>query len=218
MHRLEPDFPTDLATLFVPLANGVRWVQRDGRVPDGGTVVVQGPGAHGLGCLIAAREAGARVIVTGVSGLDDARLAAARAFGAMTVEADRADVVAAVREATDGRMADLVVDLVPGAPETVETALQIARKGGTIVLVASKHGRPVAGFLNDAVVRQELTVRGVRGRDYQSVEAALDIIRSRRYPLERLRTHRLGLDEVDRALRIVGERIDAAAIHAAIFP
>ncbi len=217
VHRLGGTVSPDLASLFVPIANGVRWVQKEGRLRPGGTVVVQGPGAHGLGCVIAAREAGAgRIIVVGRSA--GARLEAARALGAMTIEAERADVVSAVREATAGEMADLIIDLAPGATETVEAAIAMARKGGTILLVASKHGKPVTGFLNDTVVRNELTVKGVRGRDYESVEDALRIIRSGRYPLDRVRTHRLPLRETDQALRILGERTDPAAIHVAVAP
>ncbi|MBI3975361.1 MAG: alcohol dehydrogenase catalytic domain-containing protein [Armatimonadetes bacterium] len=217
VHRLEESLSADLATLFVPISNGVRWVRTEGRLRPGGMLVVQGPGAHGLGCVIAALEAGAgRIIVVGRSA--GTRLEAARALGALTIEAGRTDVVEAVREMTNGEMADVVVDLAPGATETVEAALAMARKGGTIILAASKHGRPVAGFLNDTVVRNELTVKGVRGRDYQSVEEALRIIRSGRYPLDRVRTHRFSLAETDRALRILGERSDPSAIHAAVFP
>jgi threonine dehydrogenase-like Zn-dependent dehydrogenase len=216
VHRLPESLSPDLATLFVPVSNGVRWVTVEGHLRPGGTVVVQGPGAHGLGCVVAAREAGAgRVIVVGRSA--GPRLEAARELGAVTLEA-RSDPAEAVREATNGEMADLVIDLAPGAPETVEVAIALARKGGTVILAASKHGRPVAGFLNDLVVRNELTVKGVRGRDYESVERALRIIASGRYPLERLRTHRLPLSEADRALRIIGERADPSAIHVAVTP
>ena len=217
VHNLSEDLSADLATLFIPISNGVRWVLKEARLPPGGTVVVQGPGAHGLGCVIAAVEGAAgRIIVIGRS--RGARLETAQALGAVPIEADRTDVVAAVREMTNGEMADVVVDLAPGATETVETAIALARKGGTVILAAYKHGKPVAGFLNDSVVRKELTVKGVRGHDYRSVEEALRIIRSGRYPLERLRTHRLPLSEVDQALRIVGERTDPSAIHVAVVP
>lgn len=217
VHRLPAELSSDLATLFVPISNGVRWVLKEGRMPRGGTVVVIGPGAHGLGCVIAAVDGGAgRVIAVGRS--PSARLKAAEALGALAIEADRTDVVGAVREMTNGAMADVVVDLAPGSVDTVETALQIARKGGTVILASSKHGRPVAGFQSDTVVRKELTVKGVRGRDYQSVEDALRIIRSARYPLARLRTHRFPLSQADQALRVLGERTDPAAIHVTVVP
>ncbi len=217
VHRLPPDLSFDLATLFVPISNGVRWVLKEGRMPRGGTVVVIGPGAHGLGCVVAAIDGGAgRVIAIGRS--RGTRLEAARALGATPIEANGTDVVAVVREITSGAMADVVIDLAPGAADTVQTALQIARKGGTVILASSKHGRPVSSFPSDIIVRNELKIKGVRGRDYQSVEDALRIIGSGRYPLQRLRTHEFSLGEVDQALRVQGERTDPSAIHVMVAP
>lgn len=216
IHRLPADVPADLATLFVPISNGIRWVLKEGKMPTGGTVVVIGPGGHGLGCVIAAVWGGAgRVVAVGRT--RGARLAAAEALGALGIASDETDVISAVRDATGGEMADVIVDLAPGAPETIATAIQIARKGGTIILTAAKHGKPV-DFVSDLVVRNELTVKGVRGRDYASVEDALEIIRSGRFPLRRLRTHEFPLVEVDRALRVQGERADPSAIHVAVVP
>ncbi len=211
------DLSADLATLFVPISNGVRWVLKEGRLPRGGTVVVFGPGAHGLGCVVAAVEGGAdHVIAVGRS--HGARLEAARALGAIPIASEVTDVVTAVREITSGAMADVVVDLAPGAADTVQMGLALARKGGTVILASAKHGTPVAGFQSDMIVRKELTVKGVRGRDYQSVEDALRIIRSGRYPLERLRTHEFPLSKADLALRVLGERTDPSAIHVTVVP
>jgi threonine dehydrogenase-like Zn-dependent dehydrogenase len=179
--------------------------------------VIIGPGAHGLGCVVAAGE-GRAAHVFAVGRTAGARLEAARALGAVPIESSRQDVIAAVREATGGRMADVVVDLAPGAPETVQMAVALARKGGTVVLASAKHGQPVSGFDGDAIVRNEITVRGVRGRDYRSVEEALQVIRAGRHPLQRLRTHTFPLAEADRALRVLGERTDPAAIHVAVVP
>lgn len=217
VHQLPDNVSSDLATLFVPISNGIRWVLKEGRLPRGGTAVIIGPGAHGLGCVVAALEGGAKHIFA-VGRSAGARLEAARALGATAIEAGRTEVVAEVREITNGEMADLIVDLAPGVPETVETALALARKGATIILAASKHRKPIAGPLSDIVIRKELTVKGVRGRDYQSVEEALRVIRSRRYPLERLRTHQFPLSQTDRALRVMGERTDPSAIHVTVVP
>jgi len=217
VHRLPPGLSPDLATLFVPISNGVRWVLKEGRMPRGGTVVVIGPGAHGLGCVVAAIDGGAGRVIA-IARSRGARLEAAQTLGAIGIESDGNDVVAAVREATGGAMADVIVDLAPGAVDTVETALQIARKGATVILASAKYGRPIAGFQSDAVVRRELTVKGVRGRDYESVEDALRIIASGRYPLDRVRTHEFSLDQADQALRVQGERTDRSAVHVTVVP
>jgi threonine dehydrogenase-like Zn-dependent dehydrogenase len=219
VHRLDDAVPAELAALFVPISNGLRWVLDDGGGSVGDSLLVLGPGQHGLGCVVAAREGGLGTIVVGGTSRSPDRLAVARALGAdATVAVDREDVVARVLDATNGRGADVVVDLTPGAVEAVEWALEAAAKRATVVLAGSKHGLPVPGFSNDTTVRKELTIRGVRGRDYASVERALRLIASRRYPLERLATHSFALDHVDRALRLLGERWDPTAIHVNVVP
>lgn len=218
LHRIPTDLPAELATLFVPISNGLRWVDLGGGAP-GKSILIQGPGQHGLGCVVAAREAGLDPII--VSGLSrsPARLETARTLGAThTIEADRGDVAAEVGKITGGDMADVVIDLVPGKAETVETAIAAAAKGARVILAASKHGKPVEGFSNDAAVRKELTIRGVRGRHSPSVDEAIGIIAEGRHPLELIATHRFELQHVDQALRVVGERTEPDAIHVSVIP
>ena len=212
------DLDPELAALFVPIANGIRWVVQEGGLQLGQTLVVQGPGQHGLGCVVAAREAGAgRIIVVGTAA-DRHRLDVATALGAdHVVIADDVDVVDVVLDLTGGG-ADLVVDLAPGVPETVERAIGMCAKRGTVILVASKHAKPIAGFPHDVVVRKELRLLGVRGHDHRSVVPAIELIRSGTHPLRLLTTHRFPLDRADEALRMAGQRTDPAAIHVSIVP
>jgi threonine dehydrogenase-like Zn-dependent dehydrogenase len=219
VYRLPDGLNADLAALFVPLSNGIRWVVHEGGGAIGQSIVVQGPGQHGLGCVVAAKQAGMGPII--VSGLeaDAQRLGVATRLGAdHVVEADRDDLVARVTELTGGQGADVVVDDSPGATAPVTAAMAMAAKRGVVVLAGSKHGQPVPDFPHDMVVRKEVTLRGVRGHDHRSVEPALAILASGRYPLELLTTHRFGLDEVDSALRMVGERTDPDAIHVNVVP
>jgi threonine dehydrogenase-like Zn-dependent dehydrogenase len=219
VHRLDDSIPGELAAMFVPISNGLRWVLADGGGRVGESLLVLGPGQHGLGCVVAGREGGMGTIVVAGTSRSPDRLEVARALGAdHTIEADREDVVARVLEATDGRGADVIVDLTPGAIEAIEWAIDGAAKRGTLILAGSKHGNPVSGFSNDKTVRKELTIRGVRGRDFQSVEKALSLIGSGHHPLELMATHSFGLEEVDRALRLLGERWDPSAIHINVTP
>lgn len=208
----------ELAALFVPLGNGVRWVSHEGALRIGETAVVIGPGQHGLGCVVAAKEAGAgRVIVLGAE-RDAGRLALAAELGADHVLAAPADPVAAVLELTDGQGADLVVDLAPGAVSSVVDAIGMAGKRARVLLAASKHGRPVQGFPHDQVVRREVLLRGVRGHDQRSVEPAIEIIRSGRYPLARMCTHRFGLERAADALHTAAPGGQSGAIHVSVVP
>jgi threonine dehydrogenase-like Zn-dependent dehydrogenase len=219
VHRLDDSIPAELAALVIPISNGVQWVAKEGGLRIGGSVLIQGPGQHGLGCVVAAHHAGASTIVVAGTSRSPGRLALARELGAThTVESDREDVLGAVRDITGGELVDLVVDLTPGAWAPVAAGIEAARKLGVVVLAGSKHGKPLESFAHDTVVRKELTVKGVRGHDQDSVEAAISIIASGRYPLERMCTHRFGLDRVDEALRVVGERTDPSAVHVSVVP
>jgi NADPH:quinone reductase-like Zn-dependent oxidoreductase len=83
-----------------------------------------------------AKALGARVIVTSSS---DEKLARARELGAdATVNHTDADVAAAVREATDGHGADIVVEHVGEA--TWKTSLQVAASGGRVTVCGATSG------------------------------------------------------------------------------
>jgi threonine dehydrogenase-like Zn-dependent dehydrogenase len=58
----------------------------------------------------------------------------------------------------------------------------------------------------------------MRGHSYQSVEMALGIIASGRYPLGKMCTHSFALAEVGEALRTVGGEGRPDAIHCSVDP
>ena len=132
VHKIDESIDPAIATLFNPIGAGFRWAVDMPRLQPGETIVILGPGQRGLGSVIAAKEAGAgRIIVTGLE-RDAAKLALAREFGAdLTLLADRDDLRTAVREATDGRGADVVIDVTAYATQAVTQAIDLARRGGT---------------------------------------------------------------------------------------
>lgn len=220
MHRVPASVPDTLATLALPLGNGFEWAYLQGRVKIGETVVIQGPGQQGLACVIAAREAGAACII--VSGLstpaDKRRLALARKFGANhTIEADTVDIIEEVTRITNGEMADLVIDCASGGPETITSAIRLARIKGRIVIGGRKFS-PIPQFDSDLLVTHFLSVMGVRGHSFESVEMAIQIIASGNYPLEEMCTHIFRLDDVDQALHTVGGKGLPGAIHCTVDP
>lgn len=218
LHRVPAGVPAVQAALALPLGNGIEWTYLQGGAGLGQCVVIQGPGQQGLACVIAAKEAGAGpIIVTGLSS-DAHRLALARELGAHhTIDAEREDVVKAVAGITGGAMADLVLDCASGGPATAVSAIRLARKRGRVILGAQKR-RPIPEFESDLLIRKFLTVKGMRGHSYPSVEMALQIIASGRYPLERLCTHLFGLREVREALLTVGGETGREAIHCSVDP
>ncbi len=117
------------AALVEPLACVLRGVEETGLEP-GDTVVVIGLGPIGLMFVRLAHVAGARVIAIGRRKTQIDR--AARMGASESLISDgRTDLAKSVRDLTDGRGADIVIEAV-GLPEAWETAVKLVRRGGTV--------------------------------------------------------------------------------------
>lgn len=104
-----------------------------GGVGRGDSVAVIGCGGVGDAAIAGARLAGAATIVA--IDIDDRKLEWARGFGAThTVNSRETDPVEAVREATGGNGADVVIEAI-GRPETYRQAFYARDLAGTVVLV-----------------------------------------------------------------------------------
>ncbi len=121
------------AALIEPVAACANGVLRAARLPPG-TMVVVGVGFMGLVCVQLFHLLGQRVIASDPS---EERRALARRLGAeQTLDPGGEDVISAVKRLTGGRGAEAVLCAVGGKALT-EQALQMACKGGTLVLLAS---------------------------------------------------------------------------------
>ena len=68
-------------------------------------------------------------------------------------------------------------------------------------------------------ILRQVRVQGVGGHDHASVDAALEVIASRAFPLELMRTHTLPLAHAERAIRMVGRELDGEdPIHVTLVP
>jgi threonine dehydrogenase-like Zn-dependent dehydrogenase len=224
MHKVPEGVPPRMAAMALPLGNGFQWTYFDGKAGLGQTVVVQGPGQQGLACVIAARASGAKtVIATGLS-QDADRLAVAKRLGAdHTIMVDKESLKDRVMKITEGRGADLVLDVSSGgATEVINGGLSILKiRYGTLVVAAFKR-KPIDGFDIDMVISKAVTLRGVRGHSFQAVEMGLELMKNPgNIDLEAMSTHEFGLDEADTAVRTVAGEMrvgKSQAIHVTIDP
>ena len=114
-------------------------------------------------------------------------------------------------------MADLVIDCASGGPASVVSAIELARKKGRVILGGQKRQK-VPAFDSDRIIANFLTVKGMRGHSYESVELALQLIAGNRHNVTAMSTHTFSLQETDLALRsLVGEGV-ACPIHMTIEP
>lgn len=125
-------------------------------VRPGGTVAVIGDGAVGLCGVLAARRLGAERII--MLGRHADRLEIARRFGATDVVTSRDEqAVGEVKEMTSGG-AESVLECV-GAQAAMDTAVGIARPGGSIGYVGVPHGSEEAVDLS-RMFMSNITLRG----------------------------------------------------------
>jgi threonine dehydrogenase-like Zn-dependent dehydrogenase len=219
MHRLPPQMPVELATMYQALAAGVRWAVQVPRTALGDIVLILGCGQRGLGAVIACREAGAgTIIVTGLA-RDRFKLDLALALGAdHVVEVDREDTVARVLEITNGAGADVVIDVVPASPHPIIHAVEAVRIGGTIVIAGVKGKDTRVALDTDRVLFKELTIHGVYSQGRPAYEQALRILAENRYRLERLHTHSFPLERAAEAIQALGGElpgIEAICVNVA---
>lgn len=128
---------------------------------EGETVAVIGAGGVGLNVVQLARALGAgRVVAVDV---DAAKLETARRIGASdTVDAAGADPVQVVRELTDGRGADIVLEVI-GLPATFRQATEMAADGGRCVMIGIAGPGRLGEVEIARLVRRKLQVLGSYG-------------------------------------------------------
>jgi threonine dehydrogenase-like Zn-dependent dehydrogenase len=220
LHKVAADIPAELAVMFNPLGAGIRWAVQLPGTTIGDTIAILGPGQRGLAGVIAAREAGASVIIVTGLGRDGKKLALAREFGAThTIDVEKEDPVARVREITGGRGVDVAVDVTSYATAAVTQAIDMVRRCGTVVLAGTKGPKPVENFLSDKIVGKEIRVQGALGVDFRAYAPAIRLIESRRYPLEKMHTHTIALEQAEHAIKLLaGEIPGEDAIHIMLKP
>jgi alcohol dehydrogenase len=209
VHRVTKSLLPEIGVLVCAvLGNGVRWLQMIGGISAGDTVVIEGPGQQGLAGVIVAKEAGAgKVIVTGMS-RDRRRMELAKKFGAdLTIDVETIDPVKAVSEMTEGRMADIVMD-VTGNPKGAVIAIDLVKKKGTVVIPGFYGMDREIPLVLDKIVFKEARLQGVFSHDSQSVIPALRLAESGKYPIEKMVTHRFPLEQAEQAVKVAGGEIE----------
>jgi threonine dehydrogenase-like Zn-dependent dehydrogenase len=216
VYPISEKVPKAVAPLFLPFGNGVRWAQTDGGASIGSNVAILGPGHQGIGCVVAAKEAGAScVIVTGLSS-DASRLQIARDLGAdVTIMADEEDVVERVREITNGEMCGTVVNATAGSDVAAGQAIEVAGAGGTCVMAGGAKSN-MQNLPMDLARRKELTLKGVRGRRFEEVKKSIAILESGKYDLEKVCTHLFSIEETEQALKTVGREGDLESLSVSV--
>ncbi len=174
----------------------------------GDTVVILGPGPLGAFGAALARASGAEQVI--VIGGTPERLALCTHMGA-TLTLDRHSTsaderCAAIRELTQGRGADVVIEA-SGSVAAAAEGLELVRPGGSLALVGM--GTPVGSMRLEPfeqLVRKNVRMQGVWVSDVRHTLQAISLVRQMPEAVGRLVTHRFPLEEATRALEAVEAR------------
>ena len=218
LHRVPEGPPLEQLAMALPMGNGVQWACIEGEAGPGRSILILGPGQQGLCCLIAARAVGAdKVFVAGLS-RDGYRLEIARQLGAdATIDVEKEDLRQRIRELTDDRGLDSVVDTTSArGTQVILDAIDVLKHKGGVMVV---QGTPsVPDFPLGRFTRKYITMKSARGHSYNAVEIGLKYIASGRFPLHLLTTDQFGLDGVDLAIRSTGGEVSSRSIHVTVNP
>lgn len=181
-----------------PAANAIHALTQ-ANLKEGETFVAYGAGPIGLFAIQIAKSHGASKVIAIDLGAEKIEIAK-KAGADLVIDGLKEDPVEAVKTATNGRMADVIIDFT-GAPHAQKTAIHLAGKMGRIVLLGISH-KPLELSEQevDLIMRGQLSVIGswnsftkpFPGNDWFE---ALDLFSKGKISAKHMISHRLSLEE-----------------------
>ncbi len=179
------------------LATGYDAVVNSGMEP-GDVVAVIGCGPIGLLSGMCADILGASQVIA--IDIVRERLEAASSLGFTTINASEVDVAEEVRKMTDGRGADVVIEAVGRTSEPLITAIEVARRKGTISVVGfhlHEYSIPT-GQLWLSEKRMTFSI----GDPIRNGEILIRYIKQGKLDPSRLITHRINIEEAPKGFEM----------------
>lgn len=169
-----------------------------------GVYVVVGCGPVGLMGIVSALELGAKTIFA-VDSVPE-RLLLAERLGARALDFSTRDARSVVREATEGRGADAVMEFV-GSRAAGRAAFDLVRPGG-VISVAGVHTDATFSFSPAEAYDKNLTYRVGRCPARHIAPTLVPLVQSKRYDLNAAITHRMPLTEGVAAYELFDQKRD----------
>jgi len=204
--HLPDDLDFDTATFIEPLACCLRAVHRAGRLAAGDAICIIGLGAMGLLMAQVARAGGAAVVM-GTDFLAERRALAERLGAHATFDPRATDVAEAVRAATDGRGADVVM-VCPGDALAVHAGIATAAPGARVVCFTPQSPDDPLTIDQSALYFREVSIVQSYSCGPDETREALRLLDRRRIDVQPLITHRTGLEGVGAALERAAGKAD----------
>ena len=200
--RKVPDGLSDEVALFAGDVMGTGYHAIDAcAVGEDDVAVVLGLGPVGLCAVQVALASGAERVIA-VDSVED-RLKLAESFGAKAVHLTEQDPRAAVKEATEGRGADAVIDAV-GHSDVLDMALRMTRKAG-IVSATGVYAEPTQVHMGILWIKALTLVSG-HANVIKHVDPVMEMLADGRLDPAPLVSHHMKLDDAPEAYRVYDQR------------
>jgi alcohol dehydrogenase len=182
----------------------------NGSVRPGDTVAIVGAGPIGLAAVLTAKlYSPANIVVIDKA---EARLRAAREFGATATIEPAQDPLELIRALTDGLGADVVIEAV-GVPETFELCTTLVRPGGHVANIGV-HGKPATLHLEDLWIRNVTITTGLV--DTYTTPTLLGMVAAGQLDVAKMITHRFSFDEFDKAYDVFADAAETQALKVLV--
>ncbi len=178
-----------------------------GAVSPGDVVAIVGAGPIGLAAVLTAKlYSPSHIVVIDVA---DARLDAARRFGADTVvNSSTRSARDVIDELTGGLGADVAMEAV-GLPETFEESVALVRPGGHVANIGV-HGAPATLHLEQIWIKNLTITTGLV--DTHSTPTLIRLVANHQLDTAAMITHRFPMDEFDTAYDVFGDAAHSGAL------
>ena len=199
--KADPSIPLDVTAMFgCAVVTGAGAVFNSAKLRPGQSVAVFGLGGVGLNTVMAAKIAGASVVI----GIDihDSKFPLARELGCThTFLATDPKLVEAVRDLTQGGV-DFAFEI-SGAKSAMASANAMTRKAGEVICVGLGSSTELFQYAHTALVSEERAIRGSlmgSGVAERDVPIYLKLFQDGKMPVDRLKSGTMGFDDLNLAL------------------
>ncbi len=198
LHKIPTSLSLQDAALVEPLAVACHDI-RQAAISGGEHVVVLGGGPIGMLVAMAARQAGADVIISEVN---KKRIALVQSLGFRVCNPMEQDLVEVVDNFTEKAMVDVVFE-VSGAQSALDVMPHLLRVRGKIVMVAiHPQAKPINLF---QFFWKELQMIGARVYEPEDFDKAIDLLSSEQEPFTKLITEVASLDKVQQLFETIDQ-------------
>ncbi len=191
--------PDEIASIMEPFGNAVHTVfASDVGAKD---VLILGCGPIGLMSIAVAKARGAKRIFA--TELNPKRINLAKKMGADYVfNPKTTDIIEEIKELTHGEGVDVVLEM-SGNEEALRQGLNVIKPAGWVGLLGLyKHDIKID--MNELVIFKGLTLYGIVGRKmYDTWYIATSLIESGKVNLSYVITHKMKLEEIEKAMEII---------------